>query len=83
MNKIKNPVCWLAGFTLWALGAILLAALWNYQKALSDPLGSYLEFSIKFFVTFYLLFLLPIKRCVNWFFSRSGIFEDNDRRSFS
>ncbi len=83
MKRIKNPVCWLAVFALWALGAVFLLEVWNYQKALTDPLGSYVEFSVKFFVTFYLLALLPIKRCVNWIVSRSGFFEDRDDRSFS
>ena len=61
MKKIKNPVCWLTVFTLWVMGAVLLLKIWNYQKALPDPLGSYIELSVKFLVTFYLLALLPSK----------------------
>jgi len=50
-----------------------LRKIWIYQKSLPDPLGSYIEFSIMFLVTFHVLALVPIKRCVDWFLWRSGL----------
>jgi hypothetical protein len=52
-----------------------LRQIWIYQKSLSDPLGSYIEFLIMFVVTFYFLVLFPIKHCVDWFLSRCGLVE--------
>ena len=57
------------------MGAFLLLKIWNYQKSLPDPLGSYIEFPIMFLVTFYVLVLFPIKHCVDWFLCRSGFVE--------
>jgi hypothetical protein len=70
---MKKPVCWFSVFAIWVLGAFVLQQIWNYQKSLPDPLGSYIEFAIMFFVTFYVLALLPIKACVDWFFRLCGL----------
>jgi hypothetical protein len=76
MKKMQRPICWCAIFALWGLGALLLLEIWNYQKSLSDPLGSYIEFTIMFLVTFYFLALFPIKRCVDWLVSYCGLSVD-------
>jgi len=73
MEKISKLLGWCAVFAFWVLGALLLLKIWNYQKSLSDPLGSYIEFTIKFLVTFYILALFPIKHCVDWFLYRCGL----------
>jgi hypothetical protein len=73
MQKRRRPLGWCAVFTLWVFGALLLRHIWNYQKSLPDPLGSYIEFTIMFLVTFYVLALLPIKSCVDWFLRRYGL----------
>ncbi len=75
MKKMSRPVSWCAVFAVWVLGALFLRQIWIYQKSLPDPLGSYIEFSIIFLVTFYVLALLPIKHCVDWFLYRSGLVE--------
>jgi hypothetical protein len=74
MQRIKKPFGWCTVFAFWVLGALLLRAVWIYQKSLPDPLGSYIEFAIMFLVTFYVLALFPIKRCVDWFLCRCGLF---------
>ncbi len=81
MQKIRKPLGWCAVFTFWVFGALLLRQIWNYQKSLPDPLGSYIEFAIMFFVTFYVLALFPIKSCVDWFFCRSGLSPATDQDS--
>jgi hypothetical protein len=50
---------------IWAMGAISLWKLWQFQKGLPDPTGSYIEFSLMFIITFYVLMLIPIKYVVN------------------
>ncbi len=79
MKKMQKPLCWCSGFAFWILGAFLLLKIWNYQKSLPDPLGSYIEFSIMFLVTFYFLALFPIKHCVDWFLCHCGLFEETSR----
>ncbi len=73
MPKIKRSFGWCAVLAFWGLGALFLQVLWNYQKSLPDPLGSYVEFAIMFLVTFYVLALFPIKHCVDRFFGRRGL----------
>ncbi len=73
MKKIYKSVRWCVVFALWVPGAFLLLKIWNYQKSLPDPLGSYIEFSIMFLATFYVLGLFPIKRCVDWFWWHCGL----------
>ncbi len=46
------------------LALSLLLKMWSWQESLPDPLGSYIEFSVMFLLTFYVLALLPIKHCV-------------------
>ena len=58
----------LAVFIFWGLGALTLWRIWNYQKSLPDPLGSYVEFTLMFLATFYALALLPINRWVSRMF---------------
>jgi hypothetical protein len=74
MKRIRKPVGWCTVFSFWLLGAVFLREIWNYQKSLPDPLGSYIEFTIMFLVTFYVLALFPIKHCVDWFLCRCGLF---------
>jgi hypothetical protein len=78
MKKMRRPICWCVVFVFWVLGAFLLLKIWNYQKSLLDPLGSYIEFSVMFAVTFYILVLFPIKHCVNWFLCRCGFSADTN-----
>jgi hypothetical protein len=73
MQKIRRTLGWCSVFIFWAWGAVLLWQIWNYQKSLSDPIGSYIEFAIMFLVTFYVLALFPIKSCVDWFLCRCGL----------
>jgi hypothetical protein len=79
MKKIYKPVGWCAVFAFWLLGALLLLKIWNYQKSLPDPLGSYIEFAVMFLVTFYVLALFLIKHCVDWFLCRCGFSMDTNR----
>jgi len=79
MKEITRTVGWCAVFVFWILGAFLLLKIWDYQKALPDPLGSYIEFSVMFVVTFYVLVLFPIKHCVDWFLSRYGLSADTNQ----
>jgi hypothetical protein len=78
MQRIQKPIGWCTVFVFWILGALLLLKIWNYQKSLPDPIGSYIEFTIMFLVTFYVLALLPIKHCVDWFFCRCGLLADSN-----
>lgn len=79
MRKIKRPVCWCAVFAFWVTGALVLLKIWNYQKSLPDPIGSYVEFLLMFLVTFYVLALLPIKHCVDWIMGRLELFGDANK----
>ena len=79
MKKMQKPIGWCAVFVFWVLGAFLLLKIWNYQKSLPDPLGSYIEFSVMFVVTFYVLVLFPIKHCVDWFLCRCGLSADTNQ----
>ncbi|SPF43788.1 exported hypothetical protein [Syntrophobacter sp. SbD1] len=81
MKTMRKPISWCAVFVCWALGGLLLLKIWTYQKSLPDPLGSYIEFSIMFLITFYVLALLPIKHSVDWFLFRCGLFADTNRNS--
>lgn len=78
MQRISKPLGWCTVFAFWVFGAFLLRALWNYQKTLPDPLGSYIEFALMFLVTFYVLAIFPIKRCVDWFLCRCRLLETNE-----
>ena len=73
MEKLRKPLGWCVVFIFWGLGAVLLWRIWEYQKSLPDPLGSYIEFTVMFFVTFYVLALFPIKHWVDRFFSLLGL----------
>ena len=79
MKEITRTFGWCAVFVFWVLGAFLLLKIWNYQKSLPDPIGSYIEFSVMFVVTFYVLVLFPIKHCVDWFLCRCGLFVDTNQ----
>ncbi|MCE5335056.1 MAG: hypothetical protein LLG06_10780 [Desulfobacteraceae bacterium] len=61
----RNLLSWCLSLALWTIGAILLWKAWIYQKALPDPLGSYIEFGIMFVSTFYILVLVVIKTLIN------------------
>ncbi len=71
MQKTRKALGWFAVFVFWVSGAVLLWRIWNYQKSLPDPIGSYIEFTVMFLVTFYVLALVPIKNCVDWFLNRN------------
>ncbi len=71
MQTIKCMLIWSITLVLWAMGAISLWKLWLFQKALSDPIGSYIEFSLMFVTTFYVLALIPIKYVINAVFCNS------------
>ncbi|MGO9373373.1 MAG: hypothetical protein ACLQBD_14865 [Syntrophobacteraceae bacterium] len=73
MQKTKKTMGWCAVIVFWVSGAVLLWRIWNYQKSLPDPIGSYIEFSVMFLVTFYVLALFPIKSCVDWFLNRDDL----------
>ncbi len=65
MRRIKFLAIWLIAFTLWLCGAGCLWKLWQFQKILPDPAASYIEFSVMFIATFYILALFPIKDFVH------------------
>ena len=67
MKKWREFLEWCVVFILWGLGAAVLWRIWNYQKSLPDPLGSYVEFVVMFLATFYALALFPIKHWVDRF----------------
>jgi len=81
MKTMRSAISWCAVFALWALGALFLLKIWNYQKSLPDPLGSYIEFSIMFLITCYAFALLPMKHWLDWFFSRRGLADEMNRSS--
>ena len=63
MKGILNSVSWGIALGVWMSGAILLWEIWLFQKTLCDPLSSYIEFSLMFVATFYILALVPLKCC--------------------
>jgi hypothetical protein len=71
---------WCVAFVFWGSGAFLLWRLWNFQRSLPDPLGTYIEFTIMFLATFYVLVLFPVKSWVNWLFSSAGIRAASNKR---
>ena len=73
MQKTKKTMGWCAVIIFWVLGAVLLWRIWNYQKSLPDPIGSYIEFAVMFLVTFYVLALFPIKSFVDWLLNRDDL----------
>jgi hypothetical protein len=79
MKKMRKPLGWCAFSIFWGLGAFLLWRLWNYQKSLPDPLGSYIEFTVMFLATFYVLALFPIKHWVNRFCSLFDLWVVNNQ----
>lgn len=72
MKNTKELCCLCAALILWGLGAVILVEIWNYQKSLSDPLGAYIQFTVMFLATFYVLALFPIKHCLNRLFFGPG-----------
>ncbi|HYA43775.1 MAG TPA: hypothetical protein VEF34_20935 [Syntrophobacteraceae bacterium] len=70
--KTRCLLCRLAVFVFWACGAFILWRIWNFQKSLPDPLGSYIEFAVMFLTTFYVLALFPMKRWADRFFFAIG-----------
>ena len=73
MQKTRKTMGLCAVIVFWVSGALLLWRIWNYQKSLPDPIGSYIEFTVMFLVTFYVLALFPIKSCVDWLLNRTDI----------
>jgi hypothetical protein len=65
MQTIKCVLTWSITLAIWAMGAVSLWKIWQFQKALPDPVGSYIEFTLMFIITFYLLMLIPIKYLAN------------------
>lgn len=61
MQQGKCRWKWSIILIVWLGGAYLLWLVWQYQKKLNDPAGSFIEFSIMFVGTFYVLVLIPIK----------------------
>ncbi len=79
MKSRKELCCRISTLALWSLGAMVLLKIWKYQKSLSDPLGAYVEFTLMFLTTFYVLALFPIKLFLDKFFSHRIAFSRNDR----
>jgi hypothetical protein len=73
MKKMRKPLSWCTVLVFWGLGALFLRRIWDYQQSLPDPLGSSIEFTVIFLVTFYVLALFPIKYWVDRFFSLFGL----------
>ena len=65
MKSMRNSLSWGIALVMWVLGALLLWELWQIQKTLPDPLGSYIEFTVMFIATFYILALIPFKYCAD------------------
>ncbi len=76
MQKIVKSVDWCAVFAFWILGAFALLKMWKFATSLPDPLGSYIEVTVMFLSTLYVLALFPIKHCVDWIFGRCGLIEN-------
>ncbi len=72
MPSLKCILIWSFTWALWALGALFLWKMWQFQKSLPDPIGSYVEFMLMFVMTFYVLVLIPIKWAINMFFCDSA-----------
>lgn len=72
MKSRQEFYCCCTALLLWSLGAVLLWEMWRYQESLSDPLGAYIQFTVMFLATFYVLALFPIKHCLDRFLFRSG-----------
>lgn len=72
MKNKKELCCRCTALVLWGLGALILQEIWKYQKSLSDPLGAYIQFTVMFLATFYVLAFLPIKQCLDRLFRRTG-----------
>ena len=70
MKDKKELCCRCATYIFWGLGALFLLRIWHYQKSLPDPLGAYIQFTVMFLATFYVLALLPIKHYINRLLSR-------------
>lgn len=71
MRPMISVLKWTIALALWAFGAFLLWEIWQYQKTLADPLGSYVEFAVMFITTFYGFALIPIKISINNLFGES------------
>lgn len=65
MHWSKNIIGWLLAITIWGSGAVILRTLWLYQKTLPDPTASFIELTVMFISTFYILALFPIKDTVD------------------
>ena len=78
--KIRRPLYWCAAFGLWVSGAFVLTKMWSYQKLLPDPLGSYIEFTLMFVITFYVLAIFLIRHCLDYFIRRCSFPADADQR---
>ena len=65
MPQIRQIVSWVITGIIWGMGAVLLGKAWVFQKSLSDPISSYLEFTLMFVITFYPLVLFAVKSLVN------------------
>ncbi len=69
MNVTRNSLGWLVTMTIWIIGAVILWAVWQYQKTMADPAASFIEFTIMFVSTFYILTLVLIKDTVDRVFN--------------
>ncbi len=65
MNCTRNILGWMITMTIWTFGAVILWVIWQYQKTMADPAASFIEFTIMFVSTFYILALVPIKDIVD------------------
>ncbi len=61
MKNMRNSLSWGFALVIWFFGALLLWKTWKFQKTVPDPLGSYIEFTVMFVATFYILILIPLK----------------------
>jgi hypothetical protein len=83
MKDRKELCCRISTLALWSLGAVVLLKIWRYQKSLSDPLGAYVEFTLMFLATVYVLALFPIKLFLDRFFSHRIFIARTDRLKLS
>ncbi len=65
MQSTRNLLGWCIALAIWISGAVGLWKIWQFQKSLQDPLGSYLECALMLASTFYVLLMFPIRFCVN------------------